>query len=129
MVGSTDNDHDQDRNVSYSIASLGGGTRSVSNSAVSATESDEISVSVTAGHNIFFDTWTLSPYGRIDYADIEIDGFSERMAPSAAAGSGLALQVDDQDFESLMMSLGGSPKPCPLSTITLVASINSKHSL
>ncbi len=113
MVGYTDNDHDQNRNINYSIAGFGpaaGTTTTVNNTAVSDTESDEFSVSVTAGRNYYHDTWTLSPYGRIDYADIEIDGFSESMALSALTdpGSGLALQIDDQDFESLMMTLGGS---------------------
>ena len=109
MAGYTDNDHDQDRNISYTIAGLTPGTITpVSNTAVSDTESDEISVSVTTGRNFYYDTWTLSPYGRIDYADIEIDGFTEHMAQPTTFGSGLALQIDDQDFESLMMTLGGS---------------------
>ena len=108
MVGFTDNDHDQDRNINYSIASATtpGLINIVSNTAVSETESDELSVSVTAGHNFYSGNWTLSPYGRIEYADIEIDGFSEVMA-SSGFGSGLALQIDDQDFESLMVTFGG----------------------
>ena len=99
MVGYTDSDHDQGRSINYSIASAttAGVTTVVNNTAVSDTESDEISVSVTAGHNFYSGNWTLSPYGRIDYADIGIDGFNEAMA-SAGAGSGLALQIDDQDF-------------------------------
>ena len=109
MVGYTDNDHDQDRSINYSIAGAGataGTTVIVSNTAVSETESDELSVSVTAGHDFYSGSWTLSPYGRVEYADIEIDGFPEVMA-SSGNGSGLALQIDDQDFESLMFTFGG----------------------
>jgi outer membrane autotransporter protein len=112
MVGYTESDHDQTRNVIYTIggpgSGLGAGSNTINNSAVSDTESDEISVSVTAGRNFFFDSWTLNPYGRIEYADIEIDGFTERMSQTTALGSGLALQIDDQDFESLMMTFGGT---------------------
>ena len=104
MVGYTDNDHDQKRNVIYTIT----GATPVNNAALSETDSDEISVSVTAGRNFFANNWTLSPYGRIEYADIEIDGFTEQMAQTNAAGNGLALQIDDQDFESLMMTIGAS---------------------
>ncbi len=112
MAGYTENDHDQTRNVIYTIGGpgtgLGAGSNTISNAALSSTESEEFSVSVTAGRNYFLDAWTLSPYGRIDYADIEIDGFNERMAQTTALGSGLALQIDDQDFDSLMMTLGAS---------------------
>ncbi len=110
MVGYTDNDHDQDRGINYTIAGAGataGTTVVVSNTAVSETDSDEISVSVAAGYNFYSGTWTLSPYGRIEYADIDVDGFTEQMALTGANGSGLALQIDDQDFESLMLTFGG----------------------
>lgn len=111
MAGYTENDHEQTRNVIYTIGGPGTGLAApatISNAALSDTESEEFSISVTAGRNFFLNAWTLSPYGRIDYADIEIDGFNERMAQTAAGGSGLALQIDDQDFQSLMMTLGAS---------------------
>ncbi|MFT4564465.1 MAG: outer membrane lipase/esterase [Gammaproteobacteria bacterium] len=109
MAGYTENDHEQERNISYSIAAVGAaGTTTVSNTALSDTDSDEISVSVSAGYNYFLNNWVLSPYGRVEYADIEIDGFTESMAQTAAAGSGLALQIDDQEFESLTLSGGVS---------------------
>lgn len=112
MVGYTDNDHDQVRNVNYTIGGpgtgLGTGSNTINNSAISDTDSEEIAVSVTAGRNFYNGPWTISPYGRIDYGDVEIDGFTERMAQSSALGSGLAVQIDDQDFTSLMLTLGGT---------------------
>ena len=88
MVGYTENDHDQERNISYSVAAVGAaGATTVSNTALSDTDSDEISVSVAAGYNYFLNNWVLSPYGRVEYADIGIDGFTESMAQTAAAGS------------------------------------------
>ncbi|MFT4582604.1 MAG: outer membrane lipase/esterase [Gammaproteobacteria bacterium] len=107
MAGYTDNDHDQERNISYSVAAVGAaGATTVSKTALADTDSDEISVSVAAGYNYFLNNWVLSPYARVEYADIGIHGFTESMAQTAAAGSGLALQIDDQDFESLTLSGG-----------------------
>ncbi len=114
IAGYTDNDHDQVRNVIYTIggpgSGLGTGSNTISNSAVSDTDSDEISVSVTAGYNFYNGPLTFSPYGRVEYADIEIDGFTESMSMSAptALGSGLALNIDDQDFESLTLTFGAT---------------------
>ncbi len=114
IAGYTDNDHDQVRNVIYTIggpgSGLGTGSNTINNSAISDTESDEISVSVTAGHNFYNGPLTFSPYGRVEYADIEIDGFTERMSMSVptALGSGLALNIDDQDFESLTLTFGAT---------------------
>ena len=109
MMGYTDNDHEQERNIIYSIASLTvpGGITSVNNTALSDTESDEFSFSGTIGYNIPTSSFNVSPYLRLDYADTEIDGFSERMRDTAGAGSGLALRVGDQEFTSVMLSLGG----------------------
>ena len=103
MLGYTDNDHEQERTVAYSIA----GT-TVSNAALSDTESDELSFSFTVGHNIQLTTFHVDPFVRFDYADIDIDGFTERMRDSAAAtpGSGLALVINEQEFESVTIALG-----------------------
>lgn len=106
MVSYTHSDHDQDRNIIYSIAALGGGTTTVNNTAVSDTESEEWAVSLTAGRNYFIGEMVATPYVRFDYADVEIDGFTESMALANAAGSGLALTVDGQDFESVMTTVG-----------------------
>lgn len=106
MAGYTDNDHDQTRNIRYSIAALAGGTTTVSNQALSDTDSEEWSVSVTAGRNFHFGNWVAAPLARIEYADVEIDGYTESMALTGA-GSGLALDIDGQDFESLMVTAGG----------------------
>ena len=105
------NDHDQDRTVAYTIGGAGvagGGTTTVSNAALSETDSDEFSFSFTVGHNINLAKFHVNPFARFDYADVEIDGFSERMRDSnaATAGSGLALAINDQDFESVTLALG-----------------------
>jgi len=111
MVGYTDNDHDQQRNISYSIAGIGaaaGTTTTVNNSALSDTDSDELSFSLMAGRNFAAGNWTVSPFARFEFADVEVDGYTETMSSSTTAGSGLALQLDDQDFQSVTASLGGT---------------------
>ena len=106
MVGYTDNDHDQTRNVIYNIAAVGGGTTRVNNSAVSNTDSEEWSASISAGRDFALGQWVLTPLARFDYADVEIDAFTETMAQQNAAGAGLALAIDGQDFESMMVTAG-----------------------
>jgi outer membrane autotransporter protein len=109
MAGYTDSDYDQERNIIYSIPALaGGGVTTVNNTALSDTDSEEWSISLTAGRNFHAANWVMTPHARLEYADVGIDGFTERMALTTAAGSGLALDVDGQDFESLTTSAGAT---------------------
>ncbi len=114
MFGYTQNDHDQQRTVAYQIFAAngaGGGVAqnvTVNQRALSETESDELSGSLTVGRNVYLGNWTLAPRARVDYADTGIDGYAERMSNPGAAGSGLGLAVDSQDFESLMTTLGAT---------------------
>ena len=110
MIGYTDNDHDQQRNVIYTIGGpgtgLGNNFQTINNAALSETESDELSFSFTVGHNIQLTNFHVDPFARFDYADIDIDGFTERMRDTNSAGSGLALAINDQEFESITIALG-----------------------
>lgn len=110
MLGYTMNDHEQDRTVAYTIGGPGSGlgatTRTISNAALSETDSDEFSFSFTVGHNINLTNFHVNPFARFDYADIEIDGFTETMRDTNAFGSGLALIIDEQEFESVTIALG-----------------------
>jgi len=112
VFGYTANDHEQERTVAYTITAASGAsggvvqTITVDQSALSSNDSDELSVSVTAGYEFVRGAWMLSPYARFDYADVSIDGFTERMSAPAAPGSGLALVIDEQDFESMTATLG-----------------------
>ncbi|MDZ7751306.1 MAG: autotransporter outer membrane beta-barrel domain-containing protein [Gammaproteobacteria bacterium] len=101
VLGYTRNDHDQERRLDYTI-----GATPVDQVASSSNDSDELSVGLTAGYNLSGGAWNLSPYGRIDYADVDIDGYRERMSNPGAPGNGLAVQIDDQDYQSLTLALG-----------------------
>lgn len=105
MLGWTGSDHDQERTVRYSITPATGPSQ-VNQSAESSNDSDEWSVSFELGYNHYGDRWSVSPYGRLDYADVDIDGYTERMSRPSAPGRGLAVAIDSQDYQSLTLALG-----------------------
>jgi outer membrane lipase/esterase len=119
-IGYSDSSHDQKRNISYSIQQISlatlattgpialPGFTTVNQSAISDTDSDEFSVSATLGHDWRTDTVKFGPYIGVAYAETDIDGFRERMNNPTAAGSGLALFVDEQDFKSLITNVGAA---------------------
>ena len=107
IVSYAASNHDQERTVAYQIAALPGGTTTVNQRALSETDSNEIAGSVEAGYDFYRDRWVLTPYGRFNVAHTEIDGFTERMSSPTAPGSGLALQIDEQDFTSITAAIGG----------------------
>ncbi|MGQ0658023.1 MAG: autotransporter outer membrane beta-barrel domain-containing protein [Chromatiales bacterium] len=99
-------DHDQERNIIYTIA----GTASIVNqTAFSDTDSDEIAGSLEAGYDFYRGRWTMTPYARLDVAHTEIDGFTEILGPPApgTVNSDFALQIDDQAFTSVTTAIGG----------------------
>jgi uncharacterized protein YhjY with autotransporter beta-barrel domain len=106
IVSYGNTNHDQERNIIYTITSFLG-TTVVNQTALSETDSDEIAGSLEGGYDFYRGQWTLTPYARLDVAHTEIDGYTEQMANPAAAGSGLALQIDDQDFTSVTTAFGG----------------------
>ncbi|MCC7120970.1 MAG: autotransporter outer membrane beta-barrel domain-containing protein [Gammaproteobacteria bacterium] len=106
MGGYTQNDHEQTRNVRYAVLGQTRGNVSTSQIALSELDSDEISGSAKLGFDAVHGAWTVSPYVRADAAKVDIDGYSERMSRPTALGNGLALQVDDQSFTSVMAAIG-----------------------
>lgn len=106
MFGYTQNEHEQARNVAYSVLGATRGRVSMNQVAQSDLDSDEIAGSVKFGFDALHGAWTVSPYLRFDAADVSIDGYTERMSRPTALGNGLALQVDEQSFTSLMTAVG-----------------------
>lgn len=105
MGGYTQNEHDQARNVAYRVRGTAGtrGTNQVANSNL---ESDEIAGSLKLGFDAVHGAFTVSPYLRFDAAQVDIDGYTETMSRPTSLGNGLALQIDEQSFTSLMTALG-----------------------
>jgi outer membrane autotransporter protein len=60
----------------------------------------QLMLSLNAGTDFAFGALTAGPYGRLDYARVDIDKFREHGDPA------LAMQVPSQDAESLTTALG-----------------------
>jgi outer membrane lipase/esterase len=106
MVGYTHNSHDQSRNLQYAVTSAARGRVTLNQAALSELDSREVAGSLKLGMDHSMGSWILSPYARLDVADVDIDGYNERMSNLSAIGSGVALQIDDQSYTSVMTAFG-----------------------
>ncbi len=107
IIGYTTSYYDQDRAIRYSIMS-GGGTTVVNQTAFSDTDSDEIFASLSGGYNFYGkEELTYGPYSKLNISHVEIDGFSESVSSPTAAGSGLAVAIEDQEYTSVTLAIGG----------------------
>ncbi|MCM8857788.1 MAG: autotransporter domain-containing protein [Candidatus Thiodiazotropha sp.] len=64
------------------------------------TDGDEIALSLSGGTNFSRGSLLLDAYGRLEYIEVDIDGYQE------SGGGGLALLFEDQTVESLTTALG-----------------------
>ncbi len=100
LVSYSRNDYDLRREVVIPTGS--GATGSGANRTAKAdTESDQLATTVGSTVGLSHGAWTYGPYVRLDYLNLDIDGYTERGA------RGLNLDVDGQDVESLTSVLGG----------------------
>lgn len=88
-------DYESARRISYTVP---GDT--VNTAAISNPDGRQYAASIGAGYNLPVGALTLDPYVRINYINLDIDGFSEQ------GGDGWAMQFEDQTVESLTSSLG-----------------------
>lgn len=72
----------------------------VNRTAQGSTEGEQLTAGISAGLNIRHDALTITPYGRLEYLDLNIDGYTETGA------IGLDLQVDEQSATSFQSALG-----------------------
>jgi len=81
------------------------------------TDGEQISLSFGGGYNHHLGgAWNARYYARVDYLDIEIDGYRERSKENTVEGSdptdattdkdSLIMEIGDQDIESLQSVLG-----------------------
>ena len=112
-VGLTSNDFDSRTPIRYDIAG-----HPVSQIALAETEGEELVASVGIGYDRPGGAFSFQPTLRLTYTDASIDGYVERFetGPGSAIdpntgqpyGFGMALEVDDQDIESLISTLGAT---------------------
>lgn len=105
-VGYGGSDHDQERTIRYTLT-LPTSTINVDQTATADFLGDQLAVVVGGGYEFRRGSLTFGPLAQLQYLDAEVDGYRERVSNPAAAGSGWALRIDDQQFDSLTLSLGG----------------------
>jgi uncharacterized protein with beta-barrel porin domain len=107
------NNYDIDRRIIYAIPSINpttgdlipGATTTVNQTARGDTDSSQFSFSVGAGYDFNVQGFTITPFVRLEYSRLDVDGYQESIN-NTANGFGLALAFDDQDVESLLSVLG-----------------------
>jgi outer membrane autotransporter protein len=77
----------------------------VNQTAQGDTDSSQFSFSVGAGYDFNVQGFTITPFARLEYSRLDVDGYQESIN-NTANGFGLALAFDDQDVESLLSVLG-----------------------
>jgi uncharacterized protein with beta-barrel porin domain len=69
----------------------------------SSPRGSQFGAAVSAGYQYFAQSFTLNPYGRVDYIDVQVDAFQEN--PSDGAPN--PLSVTEQRYKSTVLTLGG----------------------
>ncbi len=98
-------DYDLRRNIHYSIEGLSANQR-----AKSSTEGDAFSAFVSAGYDLAFRDWNLSPHLNLTYMKNKVDGYAERMLnlDLNSLGAAMAVAMDDTDYNSFTSALGAT---------------------
>ncbi len=91
------NDHDLKRGIEYTSNTS---QPSQNRTAKGDTDSQQYSFTIGTGYNAAVGSFVISPYGRLTYLNLDIDGFKEK-----GAGE-LNLEVKDHDLSSLISAVG-----------------------
>jgi uncharacterized protein YhjY with autotransporter beta-barrel domain len=67
----------------------------------SSTNGDAFALAVSAGWNFTQGAFTANPYGRVEYVDAKVDGFTE------SGGADQALTISEQRVKATTLALGG----------------------
>lgn len=102
------NDFSQERNIRYTLLD----PITMTNVNVNQTASadffgGQLALNLSAGYELTAGGLTYGPFGRIQYVGSEVDNYSEQMSSPDAPGSGWAINVDSQNYHSLISGLGG----------------------
>ena len=91
-------DYDQKRKVAYRLEN----DIPIATKHKSDYSGDQYSISVGAGYEFDFDAWKLEVNGRMNYTEIDVDGYTE----DDPGNTGLNLAMDDYDTDSFTTTLG-----------------------
>ena len=72
------------------------------------TPGEQLALTLDAGYEIRHEALTFTPSGRLQYIKAEVDGYREdNVANPNGEGSGWGVEIDNQDFKSFTLGLGG----------------------
>lgn len=95
------NNFDQNRNISYQLV----GQDAVNQTAYADYDGDQLSIALGTGMHINKGALTLTPTGKLEYIDTNIDSYGEKIN-GTGAGSGWGVALDDQNLDSMTLTLG-----------------------
>lgn len=105
IAGAGQGDLEQDRVIAYTLL----GT-TVDQVARGETDFDQLFGTLALGWDLGgkggSGAWQVSPEARVEWLEVDVDGFSEVMSDPTAPGNGLGLEIDAQSFTSLTGNLG-----------------------
>lgn len=93
-------DYDMKRRVAYTVQD-----RAFDSSYQSATSGDQIFIGINTGYEFTKGSFRLSPIASFTYLDGSIDGYQESAIDGGSEA--WAFQVDNQDYKSMRISVGG----------------------
>jgi outer membrane autotransporter protein len=100
------NTFDSRRNIIYTLPALTGGTSQINQTATGDTDGANYSLGIGGGYEFRSGGFALVPYGRLNYFNLNINGYRESIN-NTNPGFGLTLEFRDQTIESLTTALGG----------------------
>lgn len=95
--------YDLDRGINYSIPN----GVDVNQTAKSDTDGRQFALGFSGGYDFSIGGFTIGPFARLNFTDIDIDSFQERITNKRQPGSELNFDIDSQDLKSLTTVLGG----------------------
>lgn len=98
QLGFSRNDYDTTRRIVVASTTAISGFDTV---AFGSTRGDQTTAVIGAGYDISSGAWLLTPYGRLGYLKLDINGYTE-----TESRHGLALDVAAQSLKSLQTALG-----------------------
>ncbi|MEA2080171.1 MAG: autotransporter outer membrane beta-barrel domain-containing protein [Pseudomonadota bacterium] len=102
LAGYTKTDYDTKRRIVIPNNNPDNPLQSINETAKGSPDSDDYALSAGAGYRLGKGALSYGPYARVTYYEVDIDDYREK----GAEASGLNLNVDSQDWESLTSVLG-----------------------
>ncbi len=99
------NDYDQRRQVEYTLSEVGS---VVTETFKAGYDGDQTGFTFGSGYDFFKNGWTFGPTLFVEYVDITIDPYDEKLVDSGGTGFALgwATHIKKQSYDSLIPSIG-----------------------